>query len=168
MSRKTRAPRRRIERIRTQFVNKPIGTTAATIIVHTAEDSKTLVRLLIQLDLYYEVSNVADLSDSVDLVLNLQPTGVGVVGATLGGGVDQVIPIQEIARWGKRVIATKGALSGTSATETQVWQNYPTIHADISAMRKMKENDIIALGIVAGTNDNSVKIDGNIYAWFKE
>ncbi len=161
MSRRTRAPRRRIERIATQVVQNSMPTAGKTIVIHTAEDSKTLVRILADLYLGYLVNNIDDRYDTVDLVLSIQPIGVQVAPGSLSAVADRVVGTPEIARW---TVPVKVVSRGTDG----FWQFMPHIHADISAMRKMKETDKLVLSVIASTNDNEVKLDGNIYAWFKE
>ena len=168
MSKRSRAPRRRIERIATQVVQNSMPTAGKNIVIHNAEDTKTLVRTLLDLTFRYQVSNVNDRFDTVDLVLHIRPANKEVAIANLNASSDRVVPIQEIARWTVSVICLKGSLSGTTSTETQVYNDKAVVFADISAMRKMKETDNLVLGVIASTNDNEVKMDGHIYAWFKE
>ena len=138
----------------------PIAGTSRAL--HTAEDAKTLIRILLDLHLGYSVSQSSDAYTSVDLVVNVRPANVSVVGASLSAPQDANVSLQEIARWtvGPRVL-----VDGTS---NQIFQETVRIHADIKAMRKFKEGDALILGMIAGTDDNAVKIDGNIYTWFKE
>ena len=167
MSKRTRAPRRRIERIATQVVQNSVPTAGKTIVIHNAEDTKTLIRVLLDISFAYLANEVNDRRDSVDLVLHVAPAGVSVASAVLAAVADRVVPLQEIARWTFTVMCLRN-FAATGGTDSQIWQNVPRIHADISAMRKMKETDELRLGVIAGTNDNEVKMDGNIYAWFKE
>ncbi len=161
MSSRTRAPRRRIERVRTQVVQNTVPTAGKNIEVHNAEDSKTLVRTLVDLTLGYKVDNTNDRYDTVDLVLHQRPGNVSVASSILTAVPDSVVPLQEIARW---TVPVKLVTRGTDGH----WQYMPRVFADIKAMRKFKENDRLALGVSASTNDLEVNIDGVIYAWFKE
>ena len=167
MTNKTRAPRRRIERIGTQLVQFSVPTAGTTVNLHIAEDAKTLIRTLLDINLGYLVSNVNDRYDTVDLLLAVRPSGQQVAGSTLSASVDRVVAIQEIARWTVGVRCWKD-IPATGGSASQIGQQTRNIHADISAMRKLKETDNISLSVIAGTNDNEVKIDGNIYMWFKE
>lgn len=158
----TRAPKRRIERFGSRG-NDVVSTSATNIILHTAEDAKTLVSARYRLILNPGES-VIDRENNyiVDWALHVQPAATAIVTTSAGDVTDNPEPIQLIAR-GR--LAIKVSADGTN-------MNVGTIDVDkdvIKAMRKLKEADRITFTHIASVGDsNGAEI---CFAWdlhFKE
>lgn len=158
----TRAPKRRIERFGSRG-NNVVSTSANSVILHTAEDAKTLVSARYRLILNAGDS-VVDRENNyvVDWALHVQPAATAVVTTSSGDVTDNPETMQLIAR---------GRLSiKVSADGTNV--NVATIDTDkdvIKAMRKLKEADRVTFTYISSVGDsNGAEL---CYAWdlhFKE
>ncbi len=149
-------PKRRIERIRSTLVIEPVTAAQVGHIMHTCEDAKTLVRVLI--DGYWTHDPSITLPDSLGakwMVAN-RPNGQLVAGLTMVQALDETPPLQEIA---SGYVAFGGAVDeGTLGTP---------FYRDIKAMRKLVVGDEITFEARADVTD-SIEFKGVIYLWFKE
>ncbi len=149
-------PKRRIERVRST-INTVIGTGTTEKILHAAEDTKTLVRTLIQLT--FSPVSATDENIEVACMYSVHPKSIGIVGPSVSESLDNPVPLQEITQfnfaWNKH-LTTSGAMQGNFR-----WD------ADIKAMRKLKELDELVLAFTADV-DTSFNVNGTIYQWFKE
>ncbi len=150
-----KAPKRRIERTFTRL-EQTLGTSVTATIIHTAEDTKTLVRTLIQLTVFMS----GDLATPIrgEIVLAVAPNGVTVVDEpNTVQSLDNNVPLQEIARF--PLLATHNATGDYVQTQF--------IDLDIKAMRKLKEEDQLQIRAIAASA-SSIRLFGIIYQWFKE
>ena len=152
-----RAPKRRIERVKARL-DHSLTDTATAITLHTAEDAKTLVRALIDVEIY-SVSTAKD-EDTYGLFLHVAPRGQSVIGTgALSEVLDISVPLQEICE-----IQGQSLNRDAAANESM----HPTrIYRDIKAMRKLKTDDEIQWTDFADSNAK-VRVVGIIYLWFKE
>ena len=154
MSKVIRAPKRRIERFRSTVVDAGVAGTETEKVLHTAEDSKTLIRALGRVKLVGIDSTVTAVNYS--MILRVNPRGTSVQGIASSESLDNPVAIEEIARW-----------SGSVGYDTNGVWNPDVIEFDIKAMRKLRETDEIALAYIAN-NSGDIKLIGDIYLWFKE
>ena len=148
--------KRRIERIMSRVVQTGLGTSEANIVLHTAEDSKTLVRILMRAKAYA----TGDIATPVrgEWLLAVAPNGTGVTAAaSTSQDLDNPVPLQEIAR-GPMVWCH-------NATGDYAFMD--TVELDTKAMRKLKENDVIELSLISNTA-SSLYFTAVVYLWFKE
>ena len=78
MSKVIRAPKRRIERFRSTVVDAGVAGTETEKVLHTAEDSKTLIRALGRVKLVGIDSTVTAVNYS--MILRVNPRGTSVQG----------------------------------------------------------------------------------------
>ncbi len=152
ISKTFRGPKRRIERIKST-INDAGGTSAQLLTLHTAEDAKTLVRTLINI-------NFLAIGDgNIDIFWNLsvRPKGISVTSVGRTQTLDDPQPITEIAG-GVSVIKADAA--------NNIFEYQPTQVFDIKAQRKLKENDTLAFTHIGSDADYIVV--AIIYQWFKE
>lgn len=143
-----RGPKRRIERIRADIYHQSTNSQTSTVL-HTAEDSKTLVRIRGQISMMHDDAT----DESIWLALGIAPDGVTIVqAATASETVDQNPADQELLRF-----SGQSKLDGDKV----VWE------FDSKAMRKMKTGDQIQLKDRSGGAD-AWFLSGPIYMWFKE
>ena len=94
----SRGPKRPVER-RMSIINIVLSGAEQDFILHTVEDTETLVRTLLDM----RVLPIADTlpADAFGLLLEVQPNGVPVALAPAAGSndLDNATPEQEIARW---------------------------------------------------------------------
>ncbi len=146
--------KRRIETIRNQ-INDTITNTVSNLILHTAEDAKTLVRTIIDLHL-----------------VRIDATAVAAVWAqsisVLAAGVAILNPATAQVLDAVRAVPTLWQNAGVTNIETVVGDmNGVHIFADIKGMRKMKANDTVQLAHI-GTIASSYQLVGTIILFFKE
>ncbi len=142
-------PKRRIEKIVCR-INSVIDPTRDELILHDAEDTKTLVRMM--MDLYFTPTTTGTTVFSI--AVGVKPFGTTVVDAVTAESLDTTPAEQELYRMLSSVEGTAGD------------KDHREIHVDSKAMRKLKVGDDIALS--RQSVGNTVAIRGNIYLWFKE
>ena len=152
----TRAPKRRVERF-FNLIRQVPSTGTTHHVLHTAEDSKTLVRMLIALCVYRTAGASAGFTARTGALIHIRPQGVAIYGPSIVSITDQIVGREEIARF---------FCGDTLKTAIGF---YPPVlwEADIKAMRKLKENDEIVFSSIADDSGES-EINGTIYLWFKE
>ncbi len=148
----TRAPKRRIEKSRSR-INFTITDTEGNLTLHTAEDSKTLVRTLVDLYLTKIVVGVSD----AHIIMENAPAGQQVITPV----VTQVLAVPA-----PTALIMEKSMFGQTVSEVGFNQ---TLHwsADSKGMRKMKEVDKIKLRYVSDVA-SSWNVTGHITQWFKE
>ena len=148
----TRAPKRRIEKIRNRL-NFTISDSQAHVQLHTAEDSKTRVRMIIVLEIQKAITATAD----YHMLIQLSPAGTAVLTPT----ISQALDVPAI----NNLLVEK---SGRQITTAAVGENQIIVwDVDSKAMRKLKETDLIALTHIADVA-SSFSVTGNITLFFKE
>ena len=88
------APKRRIERFRSKINVNFDDNPALDLDLHVAEDSKTLVRMLVDLDVHK--ASWVDESESYNILISVAPRGTQIVIASVAQLLDDPVPIQEI------------------------------------------------------------------------
>jgi len=154
MSKKFTGPKRRIERIRNR-IDVLMGDDAAFIVLHAAEDAKTLVRTIVDL-MFIHIGGTANEIDW-NIMITRAESSIPVVDTAISLQLDAVAPIALI--WEH---------SGTLGMETLAG-NLPTkdAFADLKGMRKMKETDTIEFVTQASTS-SFIRVVGTITLFFKE
>ncbi len=147
----TRAPKRRIEKIRNRL-NFTVGDSEGSVTLHTAEDSKTLVRAIVYPQIQKIVTPVADMH----IVMQHAQAGVRAITPTISQALDVPSANALLLEGSFRQVLTPtidGALF--------VWE------VDSKAMRKLKETDTIAMSYIADVA-SSFSITGHVTLFFKE
>ncbi len=146
--------KRRIERVR-NVINDSITNTISELVLHTAEDAKTLVRTIIDLTLV----RVDDTTVTANyaLMILVAEQGINVLNVSTAQQLDQPAPNALVWEQGgaSNIITAAGDMN--------------TIHirVDTKGMRKMKENDTIELSHIA-TVAAAFEMQGNVTLFFKE
>lgn len=147
-----RAPKRRIEKIRNR-INTTISNSQADLTLHIAEDSKTLVRIIVALEIMAVTASIAD----YHMVIQKAPQGVLVVTPT----ISQALEVDAA----KELLLEKSGRSfthdATSDAVIVLWE------ADSRAMRKLVTGDKIFLNLL-GDVASSFSVCGHITLFFKE
>ncbi len=150
----TRAPKRRIEKRRNR-INLTIGSSSAHIVLHDAEDSKTLVRTIVKLYILY--AGAAGSVNDWHILIQRAEASVEIMAPIVTQALDQESPLALI--WEE---------SGNHFNKTSVGQYIPVVvQADLKGMRKLKKGDTISFSHVAG-EDAVVTVTGHITLFFKE
>ena len=124
--------------------------------MHTAEDSKTLIRVWAMLTVS-PIDTAMLTSVPLEVVLAINPGGTSVISPGVTQGLDAPVTIQEIGRW----------WAEAGQNDTNGWLYVSRIEFDTKAMRKMRETDELVLRYVASTA-NDLRLRGVVYTWFKE
>lgn len=149
-----RAPKRRIERVRCDLSVTSSGT-AAYLVLHTAEDKKTLVRVVIEGVAYLE-ANALGLTN---YLLAVSPKSTEISAPSISSSLDQDAPVQTILSF-----TTAAYGDTTSATPPAIVMD--KVYVDTKAMRKLSAGDEITLGHIS--NGAGRLFNGTVYLWFKE
>ena len=136
-------------------MNDAGGTGVQFVVLHTAEDAKTLVRALLVLD------QLAIGDGNMDVFWNLaiRPAGTAVTNAIVSRAQSEDVPspLQEIA----------GGVSVVKADAANNVFEYPGQQRfDIKAQRKLKEGDTVVFSHLGSAANYQML--GIIYVWFKE
>ena len=154
MSQKFRAPRRRVESFFSK-INTTITTSATSNILHSAEDSKTLVRSIINLTLTRLDGALSPAFFNLQIVH--EPQGANIVTGGVAAALDAIRPTGLV--WDFVGHADRESAIG----ETVAYR----IDVDLKSMRKMKEGDTMVLQTI-GDVAASFTISGSITQFFKE
>ncbi len=147
--------KRRIERVMSQIAGNA-GTSVTQNILHTAEDAKTLVRMLIRGRA--QQLGVAQSNPAWSFVLGVDPRGQQVVlDPSNAESLDNSTPTEEILRFAS-VFGGDPDAGGTT---------FQDIFIDTKAMRKMKPGDEIVYREIASIA-SAVNVHLIVYLWFKE
>ena len=148
--------KRRIERVFSRVGDSSIAATEETQTLHTADDAKTLIRILID-GIFYPIDNALSFAVAGEMLIAVAPGGTDVASAGTANDLDNDVTLQEITRF--PFIAMQNDTNGIYV-DTRVFR-------DIKAMRKLKKGDIVRAYYIADTaSDIKCKVD--IYMWFKE
>ena len=158
MSTKVRAPKRRIERV-LNTIDVQVSDAVVIDILHTAEDTKTLVRILADLIAIPKDMASANATPVGISMIQLEPSGVTIATPVVAEALDQDPALQEIMQF------VYGCLT-MADPDGAVLIGQP-IHFDTKAQRKLKVGDEITLKSLSDTA-NSFRLFGVIYLWFKE
>lgn len=141
-----RSPKRRIEKVYSQVVNTVTNSTT-NVVLHTAEDAKTLVRIIMQ-GTWTPIDGGA-----VGWSVAIEPSGTAIVAPTTGSSLDQDVNQLQLLRgclgWGS-----------TSLENNQV-------NVDSSGMRKLQPGDEIVFRHVGETATMGT-FSGSFLMIFKE
>ncbi len=142
-----RAAKRRIETVYSRVSH--LSQVAITdTILHTAEDTKTLVRTVLQLTANHKMAA----QENISLALQHQPNGVEVTGLGIAESLDQTRP--KALLW----VGMKSSDQNGDVLEFVL---------DSSGMRKLQEGDTIVLKDVT-VQANGYHIAGTVTLFFKE
>ena len=120
-------PKRRIERVWSRVVATSVGTTPEENILHSAEDAKTLIRVLFNMRAWVTTDAVS--TRYGEWVLSVYPASTRVAPvAGSGETLDQDAPLQELAR---------GPVASIR-DNTNGFHIIDQVHLDTKAMRKLK------------------------------
>lgn len=141
-------PKRRIEKVRNLVYHQSTNAVTSTTL-HTAEDSKTLVRMRGRLTMMHDDAT----DESFHATISVYPAGVAVYGAPgMAEVLDSPCPSQFLVEW-----VAQSKLDG----------DLVVYEFDSKAQRKLKENDVIKLRDISGGAD-AWFLFGEIEMWFKE
>jgi len=151
--------KRRIERV---LLTVQTATTTSVLnnTLHACEDSKTLIRILID---GYWVHALPTVAGSVQARWHIQvaPSGVNVFDPADSELLDQPVPVQFIA---------SGTIKFMAAVSSAVGIANPAsipLYRDIKAMRKLAEADNIVFSLIAD-GSSEIFFYGDFHLWFKE
>ena len=151
-----RAPKRRIERIKSVIVDASVDSAVETVVLHTAEDTKTLVRALGQFRIS-PIDTAMTAVNAMQLMLAIRPRSTSVVNPSVVQVLDDNVALQEIASWWAEVFMNN--------SQGQIFHD--KIEFDTKAMRKLKVGDEVAIAYRA-TVASDMRLRGIVYLWFKE
>jgi hypothetical protein len=152
----SKSPKRRIERVRARVIDTAVDSSAETIVLHTAEDAKTLIRVWADLRVS-PIDTAMTTTVFLEALLALKPGAATITTAGVTQQLDQDVTLQEIGRWAAE--SMQNDTNGILVTDK--------ITFDTKAMRKMRAGDELVLNYVASTA-NDLRLRGTIYCWFKE
>ena len=155
MSKRFSGPKRRIERVINQVVTTSFANTLATAILHTCEDSKTLVRMIIKLRVVPLGTTAGDVR-ALGLI-SVAPGGTSVNVLVSTQSLDTPARKQEL--W--RDTTVYDIRSDIGVIMPTKWDS------DIKSMRKLTENDEITLQLIA-SSVQTWSLIGVIVLFFKE
>lgn len=141
------APRRQIERVYSEVYSQATNSNTA-VVLHTVEDSKTLIRLKGHISCMHDDAT----DETLWMVIHVKPNGVAVVTPATGADLDNDVPEQELVRC---------TFQSKTDGDRSVWE------FDSKGMRKLKAGDQITLTHQAGGVD-AWFVAGPVYMWFKE
>lgn len=140
-------PKRRIEKTFTR-INHAIQSTETNLTAHTADDRKTLVRIVGDLHFIHDVSTLS----VAELLIHIHPAGTAVAAPSITQATDNNMPNVIIYRQTVGMKADGDSIS---------------IHVDIKGQRKLAQNDKIVISTKCGTNDD-VDVVGTLVFMYKE
>ena len=153
MSKKFTAPKRRIERVRNK-IDDSIISSESTLVLHTAEDAKTLVRTII--DLWITRDDATTGKGEWHMILQLAQRGTKVYTAVNTSILDGDASIGLL--WESAGVTFMHTAAGESTSHH--------IQVDLKSMRKMSPQDDIQL--VHISDANVLNLSGIITLFFKE
>ena len=156
MARKSSSPKRRIERVKSIVVDTAVDGSVEEVILHTAEDAKTLIRAWGDLRIS-PIDTAMTTTVACHVLMAINPASTAVVSPGVSNSLDVPVPLQEIASWWGE--GMQNDTNGIIATDK--------IQFDMKAQRLMREADEVVLRYVASTA-NDLRLRGVIYLWFKE
>ena len=146
--------KRRIEKVR-NMINDVITNSQSNLVLHTAEDAKTLVRTIIDLKLV-RIDDGA-VTAIYHQIIQRAEAGTTIFNPSTTQFLDA--PAATALIWEDAGVANIITAAGD--------MNVIHIQVDTKGMRKMKENDTIVLSHLA-TVASAFQVSGNITLFFKE
>ena len=144
----SRGPRRRIEK-KVSRISVIIGTSAQHVIIHTAEDRKTLVRTILQLNV---TQNSAG-DQTYDITLKREPGGFQTSTLSVSQELDQNTMPEEMWEY-------RGKYMAESVEPTSIF-------VDLKSQRKLSTGDELVLSHIGNIASGSFLV-GIITMFFKE
>jgi len=154
MSKNFNRPKRRIERIRNR-IDVLLTAGVVSIVLHAAEDAKTLVRTIINLSIVF--INAAASEVDYGIMISRAEKSIVVITPSIAQVLDSPAPIALI--WEDNGSLHQADATGPAATKYE--------KADIKGMRKLKEGDTIELSHLASAA-SVIRIVGTVTLFFKE
>ncbi len=132
-----------------------MGSSAAHIILHDAEDSKTLVRTIVKLSVIY--AGTSTTPQDFHMVIQRAESAVEIIAPSITQSLDQESP--------NALIAEDSSLtqlnSDTGMQVPYIWE------VDLKGMRKLKKGDTISFSHIS-QEDAVHQIAGHVTLFFKE
>ncbi len=151
---RARAPKRPVLRVR-NVIDDTVTTTQSDLILHTATDPETLVRMIIKLTMI--LIDVTQVIREYHIVWQLAPGGNLITNPTTSQVLDADAPM---------TLLTEEA--GGQNTETAVGSNpVEQIIADLKSMRKLKPGDTIVMSHISNVA-SAFTVKGIITLFFKQ
>lgn len=146
------APKRRIEKVYS-LVNFSFDSTPSSVVVHTAEDAKTLVRAILRLEVMPEVNG--DFTWAT--YFHKEPNATSVITAQTGNFPDIDMP-QELI-W---------CAQGTFENVNSINMTSRVLEVDLKGQRKLKVGDRLKIEAVGSIADPCASLAGTVTLIFKE
>ena len=143
-----RGPKRRIEKVLSR-IDHTITNSVTEVVLHTAEDRKTLVRTIVQLDVHLDQKTG---SSTFSLKLQRAPRGTTIINPSIGESTDIDMAKEEI--W-----SYTGFVDSVEKSPT-------FIMVDLKGMRKLDPGDTLVLSDFGG--NLTATMVGTIILIFKE
>lgn len=143
-----RAPRRRIEKVWSRF-QESMTTTIAETDLHTCEDTKTLVRMLLDL----QIVNSGDVDSNYDINISVAPKATTIAGCSTSESLDNDSSKHTLWRF-------RGRFKAESDEPV-------TLHVDSKAMRKLQTGDKLILQTKSDGAGGPILVGYSTF-WFKE
>ena len=153
----SRGTKRRIERVTSFISERVIGDVDGGLTLHEAEDSKTLIRIKVDMVIVGRSAGTAYRTHNLRLAVG--PRGINVLDELVIGTdqLDNPCPYEEIASHDGVVIWD---------TDNNMWAS-DRWDIDTKGMRKLKVGDKLLLRYIGNTASGQ-EMNGTIYMWFKE
>lgn len=152
--------KRRIEQI-TGTLNFTTGSSTTGKVLHAAEDSKTLVRVILNVRAHPLSYTSSGTIYSSGWTLGVEPNSIVVVNPSIGESLDDVKPDQMLAQG---IVSYTGSGAGT----TDHHRDTQDIVLDIKGMRKLKGGDEIVLRTLGEGVGSTHQFIGSYTLVFKE
>ncbi len=146
-----RAPRRPIEKVNNVVVVNPVTQAVIEDILHTADESETLVRAIVDMT----VLSILEPTSVFSWTIQIAPKGTIISTPTTGESLDAPMANEDVLG-GTMNMAGAGGIAMNRE-----------IKVDSSGMRKLKRGDQIVLQTTSNPT-NSVALAGTIKLFFKE
>ena len=155
MSKRSRAPKRRIERINSYIADQSSDTTIGSRILHVATKPETLVRMILDLHAMPNTSQTAN--NRWSAAVQIEPKGIAIAPLTVTEALDVSEPEEMLFRYSGmiRVLSAVGEVLGHR------------IFRDSKAMRKLTKGDEIVNSIISEVAGDVI-LSGNVTMWFKD
>lgn len=151
---RTRAPKRPILRVR-NVIDDVITNTQSNVIIHTATDPETLVRMII--DLVLVVVDTTQVTREYHMIFQLGPGGTLILAPTTAQVLDADAPQQ---------LLTEFAGIFNSEDATGPWTSLQ-LQTDLKSMRKLKPGDTIVLSHISNVA-SAITMRGIVTLFFKQ
>ena len=150
---RARSAKRRVTRVK-NTMNNTIPSTINSVTLHEADEDRTLIRTILELQIY-SATNLA--ARNVGLRISRAPAGTKIGSVSYASSNDDDVSDEEIWDYSANMPAR---------TDTN-GDNRIFISKDMKGMRKLRKGDKILLELVASDNNLSTVV-GKIIQFFKE